>query len=1435
MRFSTPTALLVAILISVLCELVSAQTLRLRQQGTNANRITVQVGEVVTVEVFGDLRGTEAAGFSLFITVPDDAFQVVDQRPATADGGQVGVQPFIQGPVFQGAGEQANSLIPETDPAASSFAGQQLEYAAVIGGAGNRIRTGSGVLATFQLVCIQPIDNGLIRIDDNPIRETRLVLSDGISEARFITAQGLEISVTGLEIRDIPDVVLVPGQADSTTIGRLSDYVKATRPSVNIDSIQWSFEPTDLDSVQIEIDPETKIVRITPVEGWSGRRRIIWTATEPESALRAGQPPISATEISEIIVNNPPSFLIDRDSDGVRRDSISFLEDAHPFIPLINPNPSRAFDYGDLDLIVQDLDVIDPQLELRYAALSIGGIDNERKLRAAVVGETHHLLIWSLENFAGRDSLRLLVTDGLRGGTDTLLIVVDVEQVADAPIFILDADHRNPKISRGGTKTYLLPEIVTDVDTPLDSLAFSWIDDPGENFTVDTTRTSDGLEISIKGRSDFTGDGRITFNAVSPEGLDDTMVIFITAAEALPPSLIQDEIKIEISPGADPRIEDLDSFVEDPDNSHDELSWTVLPGYQSEIAIDPERMLSVAAPPKFIGYEEVMLTVSDPGDQGDDLRLRIYSSDGDPVAGGLPDLVLDRNESHQQIDLDDYYYDSDNEDFEIFWERLNTFDQKNLEVNVDPITHGVVFFAPETAVFGTETVVFRVTSPEGTSATDTMLVTIRSGGGGLSEAGFRLKPFPEDIQVPVGSFTDVFNLNDYVQILGDVDLDDLNWRVEVVSVECEGGSQCGGSSIPSIRDDRTVSIFGFEAGTDTLVFTAQDSLGQVRTQSAVVRVVGESEVLRLRSIPDIQFIAQQNFTDLVLSDYIEDPETHPDSVVSWSYEPIDDQGSLFVRIDANNSVFATAADTIEALGIFVARNKELGVVGRDTVRIIALDPAFANRPLQEFPRLIFAAGEIDSTIALNDFLPEDFISGGTAPEVLWAVSGQKITQPLIDLEVPHRLRVASIGERVGADSLTFTADIGGGFRASGTMVVNVIEPVDELTMDLQVVPNPLVATFIDVFVVSRRELSGTPNVIRSFASIDSTVAVRQSEDDLDGRGVLIWTGGVQLESGVSGLVRFEAQAFTALGTDVRDTASVEIAAVAAGKRVVLAHGGVRLDMPPEALGAGTTVLLQVEERVEELSPELELRRTVDIYPAGQSLARPGRLAWEGVHRAGEGLYRFDGSDWTYLGDLGQSVPVEALGRYGILRDHLPPRLELETLPGSEYAKLEGRVIDGGSGLGSAGIRLWVNDEEAPLSFDGLTFSWPVPSELIGAEYRLEIVARDRAGNERIERIEVRGFSLPQRAQLEANYPNPFNPETTIPLLVPAEAGWVKLTIYNAMGQLVRTLANQPMGPGRHRIHWDGRAQTGERMGSGIYLYRMETTTTAQTRSMTLVK
>ncbi len=1403
---------------------LSAQTLQLRERGTNSQNVSVQVGQTITVEVFAELSSTEAAGMSIFITVPDNAFQVVDQRPTTTDNaGQPGIQPFIAGPLFQGAGEQANELIPESESIASNFAGQQLEYGIVVGGGGNRVRTGAGVVATFQLVCVQPIDFGQIQVNDNAVLETRLVLSDGISEKRFITVQGMQISVRGLELFDIPDVILTPGQVDSTQIGILSRYIQSARPNVNIDSMEWSFEPADLDSIDIEIDPVTKRVRITPHPEWSGRQRVFWTATEPASSVRPGEPILSVQEVCDIIVNNPPEFLKARDADGVRRDTVRIAEDAYPYIPGTEPSVQRAFSALNLNEMASDPDGD----ALRFLALNFGS-DPAPNLRSQVASQTNQLLLWSKQDFNGMDSLRVLAADGLRGGNDTLRVIVEVIAVADAPRFLLSSEERLPKIGKGSSKTYLFHEIVEDVDTPLDSLALSWTDDPDGNFTVDTTRVGGNLEITLQGLPDYEGEGRISFVVIDPDSLEDTMTLFITSADALPPTVLADEIKIDLTPGGPAFVVRLDDYVSDPDNTFDQLQWILPRDTKSVIRVAGNELL-VTAPLDFIGYEEQFITVADPGGLGDEIKLRIYSSDRAPETGGIPDLVLDRGDINQQIDLDNYYYDSDDGDSEIFWDLPsgNSFKRENVQVQIDPVTHVVTFFVPETASFATEPIIFRVTDQAGTSALDTMTVSIRSGGGSIPDQ-FAIAPLPNELQIGINQRPDLFDLDDYVIAPEDFDLTTLIWEVSVLS---------GDSSAPRIKEGNIVSVFGFQSGTDSLLFTAQDTLGRVQSATMVLRVVGESEVMRLLSIPDIQFIAGQTFKDYNLSDYVEDKITHPDSLVQWSVTPLV-ESQLIIRVTSDKSIQAISDDTLEVSVVFTARNIESGIVGRDTVRVIALDPALASRKLQDFPPIIFSAGRSDSSIVLNDYLPEEFIEAdGSVPPVTWSVSGQRITQPFIDPISPHPLRVNGIGERVGVDSLTFIADIRGGFRAMGLLIVTVVEPVDQSTLELQVVPNPIQPNYIDVFVVARRALAGTPNVIRSFETIDSTVAVRQIEDDLEGRGVLIWSGGIQLHGGSSGLVSFEAQAFTELGTNVGDTASVNIATVLAGKRVVMGHRGAALELTEGALPGGKMVVLQTEEPPTDpgakraVSSELILLHTIDALPAGQPLAERGVLRWEGQPHKGAGFYRREGGVWSYAGSLDGALEIERLGRFGILRDVLAPRLQPLGAPDLLRGEWAVDIEEAGSGLET--VEVSIEGASIPAQWGDGVVSWE-PLYAYREVADVELVARDRAGNRTAWK--VRASALPQRLELEANYPNPFNPETLIPFVVPGEGRVVDLAVFNAAGQMVRELLNsQWMPPGQHEVLWDGRDEKGAPVGSGVYVYRLQADGRSLVRRMTLIK
>ena len=98
---------------------------------------------------------------------------------------------------------------------------------------------------------------------------------------------------------------------------------------------------------------------------------------------------------------------------------------------------------------------------------------------------------------------------------------------------------------------------------------------------------------------------------------------------------------------------------------------------------------------------------------------------------------------------------------------------------------------------------------------------------------------------------------------------------------------------------------------------------------------------------------------------------------------------------------------------------------------------------------------------------------------------------------------------------------------------------------------------------------------------------------------------------------------------------------------------------------------------------------------------------------------------------------------------------------------------------------------------------------------------------------------PEKTQLLANYPNPFNPETWIPYELSTDTT-VKITIYDTQGVVIRTLAlgHQSAGyyTGRDRAaYWDGRNAFGEQVASGIYFYQLETDAMSSMRKMVILK
>jgi len=116
-------------------------------------------------------------------------------------------------------------------------------------------------------------------------------------------------------------------------------------------------------------------------------------------------------------------------------------------------------------------------------------------------------------------------------------------------------------------------------------------------------------------------------------------------------------------------------------------------------------------------------------------------------------------------------------------------------------------------------------------------------------------------------------------------------------------------------------------------------------------------------------------------------------------------------------------------------------------------------------------------------------------------------------------------------------------------------------------------------------------------------------------------------------------------------------------------------------------------------------------------------------------------------------------------------------------------------------------------------------------------AKERADQERRLGKEANSqeiIELPKQFALYENYPNPFNPETTITFSVPEDNADVRLEIYNMLGQKVAALLDGRMAQGVHTITWDGKNSHGEKVSAGIYVCRMTAKDYNKTIKMTFL-
>ena len=140
----------------------------------------------------------------------------------------------------------------------------------------------------------------------------------------------------------------------------------------------------------------------------------------------------------------------------------------------------------------------------------------------------------------------------------------------------------------------------------------------------------------------------------------------------------------------------------------------------------------------------------------------------------------------------------------------------------------------------------------------------------------------------------------------------------------------------------------------------------------------------------------------------------------------------------------------------------------------------------------------------------------------------------------------------------------------------------------------------------------------------------------------------------------------------------------------------------------------------------------------------------------------------------------------------------------------------------------INENQTEIIFD--SYSIDRNSSPISIGYT--IYGNDKVISQGMKNMKIK--AIPNEYSLHHNYPNPFNPSTTI-MYDLAEAGYTRLLIYDLLGREVAILVNKNVDAGYYNTRWDGRNQYGQSVSAGMYFYQIQSNGFIRTHKMLLVK
>ncbi len=940
---------------------------------------------------------------------------------------------------------------------------------------------------------------------------------------------------------------------------------------------------------------------------------------------------------------------------------------------------------------------------------------------------------------------------------------------------------------------------------------------------------------TISGKPDYNGNGFIVLRVEDTKTLFDTLKVPVIIDAVNDPPILSGMPDVHILPGQTDSSVILRDYVIDVDHPKTAISYNWSGELNIRILQKTGTKLHISSVDGFEGSETVIFRAWDitPASASFD-TITITVGPKPPRILGLPDTVIKSTNlplSQDYVDLDNYVIDEDNTLESLTWQGAG----EQLSVFINTETHLAQFSVPAN-MHDYENVTFTVSDPPGASASDTIRVFVLNNGRPL------IWNLPDTLYLPAGGTISPYDLDTAVIDL-ESSVDQLSWSVS-------GNDKIDVSIDPTTHLVTISSPDPTYFDSENVVFTVIDPDNKTDTHTMFIQPITYGTPV-VQGIPDITITAKLG-KELNLDNFL---FFFPDSEryhIRWTVSPENDPNIKVVlnefsgktSFTVNNEAFQGTRQFT-----FTATNTKNGNFDTDQMSVDVTTGITAI--MCRLPDLTFATGDSSEIIELNKYV---FDKDTHEDSLLFTVTANNIRAVSENLEkkANHLLILYAVEGFIGAENVIVTVYDPEGNSVSDTMRVSV---TSSATLDIVVVPNPASADYIDIGVFASDSLIGSPAITLTLNELTHTVNTVRIP------GALIWKGDYEFQQNETGTVMIRAIAADNFGSVIIDSLSFDILSLQKSRSLKFVDSRIVMEIE-----AGSEI---EKEKIIIIPEEYDrMDRYFDVAGVTQDrLSRPHVSYYIGPEYSGfskgsisfklndiseelkldklgvyfydrsEGLLKFISNEIEYSEKLIRA-DINKFGRYVVASDEIAPviiSVERSDIPELGYV-LE--INEKGSGVHSIITRIGENlhnnrlflNNENKLSIEIIDFEYKGQTEIF-------FTAVDNAGNRSDDyrlNFDQNNHIIPEKYELKDNFPNPFNPATTIEYRLP-ETERVVLDIYNIKGQLVRTLVNQTQNSGSHRVKWDGKDTFGNLVASGVYIYTIRTKNFTKAKKMVLLK